>query len=171
MSALSADLTEIRRDLLAAAAADAARAARQRPRRRLVVVAAALALLGTAAAAIAGGLLKSAIEEEAGVLGGHQLFAGSQPNCEPLSPTSFRCTLERPPTGMTFYREDGTLANDLWLGVKAATVDSTQHIDGACVSIRADGRAWNCYLGQEAVERGLLAPSMLGRYQPEPPTG
>jgi hypothetical protein len=105
------------------------------------------------------------------VHGGWWLFHGSNPRCEARSATSFHCTLDEPPTGMTFYDEDGRELLDVFLGMKATTVDSDLRIDGACVSVRADGRAWDCYLGREAVERGLLHEHLLGQYQPEPPTG
>ena len=116
-------------------------------------------------------MLKSPADQERGIIGGDRLFHGGDPTCEQLSPTSFRCTLERPPTGITFYDERGNQIDDVFLGVKRLSVDSTLHVDGACVSTRVDGRAWDCYLGQEAVERGVLEPGMLGRYWPEPATG
>lgn len=43
--------------------------------------------------------------------------------------------------------------------------------DGGCVSISADGRTWNCYLGQSAVEQDIIGPTLLGHYQPDRPTG
>ncbi|MBA3366689.1 MAG: hypothetical protein H0U03_13065 [Actinobacteria bacterium] len=127
-------------------------------------------------------LLKSAADEEQGIVGGHQLFAGSEPTCKPVSATSFRCTLDRPPTGMTFYTEDRkgstvydgkrfTPVFDKLLGVKVETVDSTRHVDGGCVSISADGRTWNCFLGQSAVDHDIIGPALLGAYLPEPATG
>jgi hypothetical protein len=159
---------------------------RERPRRlsgrRRLVLALALGagILG-GGAAIAAGVLKTTQEEERGILEGHVLFAGSDPTCTALSSTSFRCTLERPPTGMTFYEgpkgsteydeKTWTPAEDLLLGAKMQTVDSTSHIDGGCVSTRADGREWHCYLGQEAVRRGIIGPDLLGAYQPGPASG
>jgi hypothetical protein len=140
-----------------------------RPRRFLLVLALFAAIVG-GGAAIAADVLKSTRDEQLGMIEGYQLFAGSRPSCESLTSTSFRCTLEEPPTGMTFYDESGHKLLDRFLGLKAETVDSTRHVDGACVSIRADGRAWNCFLGDDAVERGLLRAEMLGRYQPETPT-
>jgi hypothetical protein len=165
------DLSEIRRDLLLAIATEAKQGARHRLRSRLVAAAAGFAVLATAAGAIAAGVLKSAAEQERGILEGDYVFHGSDPTCEQLSATSFRCTLARPPAGMTFYDESGKQILNAFLGVKRLTVDSTLHVDGACVSTRADGRTWACYLGQEAVQRGALDPEMLGRYWPEPGTG
>jgi hypothetical protein len=54
--------------------------------------------------------------------------------------------------------------------VKAETVDHDKRVDGGCVSTSADGRDWHCYLGEQAVIRGIIARSFLGTYLPEPPT-
>jgi len=152
---------------------DHARSARfvqlRRPRRLLLVLALFAAIV-CGGAAIAADVLKSAEDEQQGMIEGYQLFDGSRPTCESLTSTSFRCTLAKPPTGMTFYDEHGQKLLDRFLGIKAETVDSTQHVDGACVSIRADGRAWNCFLGEEAVKHGLISAEMLGVYRPEAAT-
>ena len=141
----------------------------RRPRRLLLVLALFAAIV-CGGAAIAADVLKSAEDEQQGMIEGYQLFDGSRPTCESLTSTSFRCTLAKPPTGMTFYDEHGQKLLDRFLGIKAETVDSTQHVDGACVSIRADGRAWNCFLGEEAVKHGLISAEMLGVYRPEAAT-
>lgn len=153
-----------------------------RQRRRLALVTALVLAALSGGVALGSALLKSAAEEEQGILGGHLLFDGAQPQCEALTATSFRCTLDEPPTGMTFYREDPqgstvvegktwTPVFDKFLGMKVETVDSTRHVDGGCVSISADGRIWNCFLGQSAVERGIIDPRILGDYNPRPVTG
>ena len=114
---------------------------------------------------------KSTGEAEQGLLGGSWLFHGSNPRCEALSAASFHCTLDEPPAGMTFYDEEGRQVFDVFLGLKRVTVDAEKRVDGACVSLTADGRSWDCYLGEEAVARGLLRTELLGRYWPGPPTG
>ena len=152
------------------------------PRRRTVLVLAVLAATIGGGAAVAAGVLKSTLDQERGILAGHQIFAGSNPDCEALSGTEFRCTLDTPPTGMTFYREDpnGTTlygdtryssARDVFLGMTFPTVDSTRHVDGGCVSIGANGLIWKCYLGKSAVDHGVIHQLYLGDYLPEPPTG
>jgi hypothetical protein len=186
MTELSPRLSRLGDVLERAVAADLARqprAPRRLRSRRLLLLAAALAALVGGGAAIAAGVLKTAEEQERGMLGGHLLFEGSDPSCESLSTTSFRCTLERPPTRMTFYRERTPTGSptydaqtfepvsDVFLGMRMVTVDSDLRVDGACVSTRADGRVWDCFLGQEAVERGLVRPELLGRSMPSPPTG
>ena len=51
------------------------------------------------------------------------------------------------------------------------TVDSEKRIDGGCIGASDDGRVWDCYLGELAVERGILVPELLGQYQPGPGHG
>jgi hypothetical protein len=158
------------------------RALPRRPR-RLVLVLAFVAAFVVGGAAIAAGVLKTAADEEQGLLDGHLLFSESRPQCEQQTATSFRCTLDKPPTGMTFYEEITPTGStvyekgkwkpvyDKFLGVKIETVDSSKHIDGGCVSISADGRTWNCYLGQGAVDHGIISADLLGQYLPQPATG
>jgi hypothetical protein len=144
---------------------------RRRPRRRLAIIVALAILLLAVGAAIASGLLKSAAEEEQGLLGGHLLFKGTHPTCTELSSNSFVCSLRSPPTEMTFYGPNGKLDRYAYLGVKRATVDSGHRVDGGCVATTADGRTWHCYLGEEAVRRDIVSADFLGAYLPEPPTG
>jgi hypothetical protein len=147
------------------------RAATTRRRRRITIILAAVVLLLAAGAAIASSVLKSSRAEEQGLLKGHLLFKGTQPSCEQLTPTSFLCSLDKPPTGMTFYAQDGKRLTDAFLGVKTATVDENRHVDGGCVATSADGRRWHCYLGEEAVRQDIISADFLGAYLPETPTG
>jgi hypothetical protein len=96
------------------------------------------------------------------------LFAGSDPVCVAVSHDAFHCTLDKPPEGETFFSQDGTQLLDVFLGMKVATVDSTQHIDGGCVSRSADGLSWDCYLGAAAVAHDVVSPQLLGRLSPGP---
>ena len=140
--------------------------------RRLLVVLALVALAAMAGgAAVAADLFKSADEEEAGLVVGHRIFEGSQPRCVARTASWFRCTLARPPTGMTFHDQRGRLVLDRFKGMKFQTVDATRHVDGGCVATSADGRSWDCYLGRAAVEHGIIDAGFLGVYQPEPATG
>src|SRR4051812_49125500 len=119
-------------------------------RRRFVFALILCTLVLGAGAAIANSVLKTEAEEQAGLLGGHHLFDGSHPTCVKLTGTSFHCTLQERPTGMTFSNQQGEPVQDVYLGFKTPTVDVTKHVDGGCVAVQADGRAWDCYLGQEA---------------------
>ena len=144
---------------------------RRLPRRRITIgVLAAVMLLG-AGAAIGNSVLKSDADEEAGLLGGHNVFEGTSPTCERRSATSFHCTLDRAPTGLTFYDDEMNLLTDAYLGVKVETVDASSRIDGGCVSVSKDGRAWDCYLGEAAVAHGIIGPDLLGQYLPGPAHG
>lgn len=139
--------------------------------RRLAVIFVAAAVLVAAGTAIASSLLKSTSDEQQGMLNGYALFKGTHPSCQRLQDSSFTCSLDKAPTEITFYGKDGQLLPNAYLGVKAETVNSSRHVDGGCVSTSADGRAWHCYLGEEAVRQGIIGRDFLGTYLPEPPTG
>lgn len=174
-----AELEQALARILATARSDGTTSSGSSPRRILgfrprIVIAAALVSAVAGGAAIASAVLKTEAQEERGILDGHLLFSDSKPTCEQRVPDFFRCTVEKPPTGMTFYDEiDGNLrpVYNKFLGVKVQTLDATKHIDGGCVSISADGSTWNCYLGQSAVDHGIISADLLGRYQPEPAAG
>jgi hypothetical protein len=152
-----------------------------RGRRRLVLTLVAAAAVLGAGAAIAAGVLKTVADEERGILDGHTLFEGSHPECAAITAVSFRCTLDKPPIGMAFHENppgqtkfdeaSSKRVYDKFLGAKMQTVDSTRHIDGGCIAVAADGRTWDCYLGQEAVRRDIIGPDLLGAYQPQPAAG
>ncbi len=171
MTTIPSDLAEIRSDLLAAVAADGRRRPRRLPSRHLILVAIIVAGVAIAATGLANTLLKSAADEQAGLLAGHTLFEGSLPVCRDTSAMSFHCTLDSPPTGMAIYGEDGKRTYDLFLGVKVETVDSNHDVDGGCVAVSADGRSWDCYLGEAAVTHGIISRDMLGKYHPRPAAG
>lgn len=132
--------------------------------RRLVVVAIAVLVIGASAAA-ASSLLKSPEQESASMVAGVTLFQGSHPSCVMTSPTSYRCTLASTATGETFG------GNDPFLGMKMETVGADKRVDGGCVSVAADGKTWDCYVGQDAVDRGIIGPQLLGALSPEPAAG
>ena len=104
------------------------------------------------------------------MLEGYALFKGTHPTCRELADASFSCTLDRRPTEITFYDEDGRPLRNAYLGIKAATVDAHKRVDGGCVSTSDDGRDWRCYLGEEAVRRGIIGANYLGAHLPQPPT-
>jgi hypothetical protein len=144
---------------------------RRLPTRRITIgVLAAVMLLG-AGAAIGNSVLKSDADEEAGLLGGHNVFEGTSPTCVRRSTTAFHCTLDRAPTGLTFYDEEMNLDPNAYLGTKVQTVDANSRIDGGCVSVSKDGRAWDCYLGEAAVTHEIIGPGLLGQYMPGPAHG
>ena len=129
----------------------------------MVLLAAAIVVLGGLSAGIAASVLKTSGQEEQGLLDGSATFAGTHPTCTSVSANHFHCVLASRPTELTF--PDG----GSFRGVKMGSVDSTKHVDGGCVGASADGRVWECYLGQEAVRRGIVTPDVLGQYVPDPP--
>jgi hypothetical protein len=183
MTTLTQELEQVGDALVQACRRDlqtSPKSALKRHRRLVLGLAIAATVIG-AGAAIGAGALKTIAEEERGLLDGHALFQGSDPTCAALTAVSFRCTLEKPPTGMAIYEsppgqskyepDTSTRLFDKFLGAKMQTVDATLHIDGGCISRRADGRTWDCYLGEEAVRRDIIGPDLLGAYQPEPARG
>lgn len=134
------------------------------PRRRLVtLLVAALVVLGAGAGIAATVLNKTAQQEERGLVDGSATFAGTHPTCTQVSLTQFHCVLASVPTELTFPN-GGT-----FVGVKMSSVDSTKHVDGGCVGRSRDGLVWDCYLGQEAVRRGIVDSGYLGQFVPDPP--
>lgn len=139
------------------------------PRRPLLVLTAALTL--GVGAAWAGGLLKSASDEQTGLVDANTLFSGSSPHCVRVSDVGFRCTLATPPTGETFFDAQGDQLLDVFNGVKVATTNSAGDIDGGCIGRSADGLLWDCFIGRAAVDQGVVSASLLGRHSPGPAAG
>jgi hypothetical protein len=166
MNDIDIALSQIGRDLRSAARSDLARSGRRSymsQRRMFALIAAIVAVLVAVGAGIAAGVLKTTSQEEVGLLNGAATFAGTHPVCKQLAADHFSCVLETTPTELTF--SDGAS----YRGVKMGSVDATKHVDGGCVAISDDGRAWDCYLGQEAVRRGIIDSGYLGQFVPAPP--
>lgn len=142
----------------------------RRPRTVVLAIAAILAIGGGVAFA-ASALLKSPQAEQTGMVEASTLFRGSSPVCVSVSADAFHCTLDRPPTGETFYSQDGKQLLNAFLGMKQTTVDSTHHIDGGCVSDNANGLSWQCYLGPAAVSHDIISEGLLGKLSPGPAAG
>jgi hypothetical protein len=129
----------------------------------MVAIAVALLVVGGGVAAAAS-LLKSPAEEQASILAGTTLFRGSDPACLQVGDLEYRCTLAAAPTGETFGASP-------FPGMKVETVGAGGDVDGGCVSTTPDGRAWDCYLGEEAVQRGIIGAALLGMASPGPSAG
>jgi hypothetical protein len=145
---------------------DASRSTRSIGRRRILVLAiAAAVMLG----GVGGGLAASGFftttpaQEEQGLPDGSTTFIGTHPTCTQTSEQQFRCLLQSAPSVEYI---DGS-----YLGAKMPSVDASKYIDGGCIATAADGLAWDCYLGQAAVDQGILDASLLGQYQPTPSHG
>jgi hypothetical protein len=167
MTQLPPDLARLGDELERAAAADLtlaqARPARPRRRlsRRLVVVVAALAIL-VPGVAIAAGRLTSTSDVAQSMPAGTLALEGTEPTCTVVTKdVEFHCTLARAPAPEV---------SD-WKGTVEPTVDASKHVNGGCRSLASDGREWQCYLGQKAVDERIIGPQFLGEYSPGPGVG
>ena len=127
--------------------------------RTIALVAATALVLGAAGVGIGASLLKTPAQESQGLLDANATFAGTHPQCVAVAPQHFRCTVDQTPSGL--------VVQGSWIGTKMASVNSERRVDGGCVAVSADGRTWDCYLGDLAVKRGVADPTFLGQYLPE----
>jgi hypothetical protein len=164
MTQLSPRLFELGATLERAAAADLARVAprrRRTSRRRaaLIAVAAAIVIPG---GAIAASSLISNDEVAKSLPAGTLSLAGTVPTCTVVKQdVEFHCTLAKAPRPEV---------SD-WKGTVEPTVDKTKHVNGGCRSLRSDGREWQCYIGQVAVDQKIIGQGFLGEFAPSPGQG
>ena len=90
-------------------------------------------------------------------------FAGTHPACTQTVVAEFRCVIGSTPTGLTVVGS--------YRGTKVASVDAAGKIDGGCVATSDDGRAWTCYLGNLAVQSGVIDSGLLGQTRSSPAHG
>src|SRR5437870_1510318 len=76
---------------------------KRRPRTVVLAAAAAILAVSGGVAFAASTLLKSPKGEQTGMVEASTLFRGSNPVCVSASADAFHCTLDRHPTGETFY--------------------------------------------------------------------
>jgi hypothetical protein len=90
-----------------------------------------------------------------GMPGGSYVFTGTNPTCVVVTDgVEYRCTLAHAPTVETV--PDYTGAKQLLEGT-----DKT--ITGGCIGANRDGLHWECFIGDAAVQHGILVKSMLGQ--------
>ena len=124
-----------------------------RPNKRMVLLVAIPALL-IPTAAIAGSLL-TPHDVATGMPGGSAIFEGTNPKCTVVTDgIEYRCTLAHSPT------VDVTSS---YLGSKELVKGPDATVAGGCVGTSSDGLHWECYIGDAAVEHGILAKSLLGQ--------
>jgi hypothetical protein len=131
--------------------------------RRLIgvgVAVGALVLCGGVAAAAISKLSNDTVEH--GLPGGSAIFEGTTPNCTTTDNEVFDCTLTSAPTIETL---------DDYTGSAQLFVDDAKYIAGGCRGQSADGLKWICYVGDLAVQQGILSADLLGQYSPEPSHG
>jgi hypothetical protein len=167
MTQLPPDLARLGDELERAATADPARehARPARPRRRLsrrlVVAVAALAIL-VPGVAIAANQLTSTRDVAQSMPAGTLALEGTEPTCTIVTEdVEFHCTLAKAPAPEV---------SD-WMGTVEPTVDASKHVNGGCRSLASDGKEWQCYLGQKAVDERIIGPQFLGEYAPSPGVG
>ena len=146
----------------------------------------AAAVLIPATAVAASGLLSSddvAKSLPAGTLA----LVGTTPTCEVVvDQVEYRCVLDKPPspeppgTPAPIRPDDPYRVSpdspeepdpNAWLGAAEPTVDSTNHVNGGCRSLDASGMTWQCYIGEAAVEEGIISRRSLGDHVRGPGVG
>ena len=135
---------------------------RNRRRTRRIVAISALAMLGVGGATAAAVSTMSSDDVSNGLPGGSMIFQGTNPSCSSSDGVVFQCTLASAPT--EDVQADYTNTAELF-------VDQDLNIAGGCRGQSADGLAWTCYLGQRAVDEGILSADLLGQYSPSPGRG
>jgi ribonuclease D len=167
MTQLPPDLARLGDALERAATADLAAArrepARQRGRasRRVVLAIAALAIL-VPGVAIAANQLTSTSDVAQSMPAGTLALAGTVPTCTIVTKDiEFHCVLAKAPAPEI---------SD-WMRTVEPTVDASKHVNGGCRSLASDGKEWECYLGQKAVDEQIIGSSLLGAFAPTPGAG
>jgi hypothetical protein len=129
--------------------------------RRLVVAIAALAIL-VPGVAIAANQLTSTSDVAQSMPAGTLALAGTEPTCTIVTKdVEFHCVLAKAPAPEI---------SD-WMSTVEPTVDASKRVNGGCRSLASDGKEWECYLGQKAVDEQIIGPSLLGAYAPSPGVG
>lgn len=91
------------------------------------------------------------------------MLAGTAPKCTVVRDgAEYHCVLARLPAEPEVADLKGTVE---------PTVDRTRHVNGGCRSLTSDGRAWQCYIGNAAVDEQIVSADFLGEYMPSPGVG
>lgn len=124
----------------------------RRVSRRLLVTVAVLAVVGSGIA-IGATQLTSNESVAASMPAGALWLQGTDPTCTEVTPgVEYHCVLAKHPSD----------AISDWLGTVNETVDTTEHVNGGCRSLSHDGREWQCYIGQKAVDEKIVSQGFLG---------
>jgi hypothetical protein len=163
MTALSPRLTQLGDALHEAAARDlAATAPRPRRRSRRMIVALAALAVAVPGGAIAASQLIHTGQVEKSIPAGTFSLIGTHPTCTVVKANvEYHCLLGSSPAP--------EVSN--WKGTVEPTVDATKHVNGGCRSLASDGREWECYVGQAAVDQKIVGQGFLGQYAPSPGRG
>jgi hypothetical protein len=146
---------------LAASTPPAPAPRRQRVSRRLALAIVALAIV-VPGVAIAASELTSTSDVAASMPAGTLALAGTEPTCTVVTnDVEFHCVLTKAPAP--------EVAD--WKGTVEPTVDASKRVNGGCRSLASDGKDWECYLGQAAVDQKIIGQSFLGEFAPSPGVG
>ena len=155
-------LTSLGDELERAAAQDLAMRRRSRRTRRLLLAAVALAV-AIPGLAFATSALISNEEVAASLPAGTLMLEGTEPRCTVVEQdVEYRCELTKPIANPEVSDLKGTVE---------PTVDATKHVNGGCRSLDSEGRTWQCYIGQAAVDQKIIGQGFLGDYAPVPGVG
>ena len=80
------------------------------------------------------------------------VLQGVTPWCTTLDSIEYDCTIAAYP--------DVVLID--MTGYTTITVDDTSHISGGCRADSADALKWTCYIGQRAIDEGIVARDSMG---------
>ncbi len=150
-----------------AAAADlasASHAAATPPRRisRRIALAIATLVIAVPGVAIAADQLIGSDDVAQSMPAGTLALAGTEPTCTVVrTDVEFHCVLAKAPAP--------EVAD--WKGTVEPTVDVSKHVNGGCRWLTSDGREWQCYIGQEAVDQKIIGQGFLGQFAPSPGQG
>jgi hypothetical protein len=173
MTELDPQLNALGDRLERAAAADLAsapRAAATAPRRisRRLALAIATLVIAVPGAAIAADQLIGSNEVAASLPAGTLALAGTEPTCTVVKKdVEFHCVLAKAPA----IEVTDAAGNPQWKGTVEETVDAGKHVNGGCRGLTSDGREWECYIGQTAVDQKIIGQDFLGEYAPSPGVG
>ena len=136
-------------------------ARRRRVSTRVALIAAAVAVL-VPSVAFAASRLIGTDEVAQSLPAGTLSLAGTEPTCTVVvQDVEYHCVLAHAPAPEV----------PDWKGTVEPTVDATKHVNGGCRSLASDGREWECYIGQAAVDQQIIGAGFLGEYAPSPGVG
>ena len=145
------DLTTLG-DALTGSAERDLRSRRRRPIRRIALAVVVVAVVGTGTAAAASLLSPKQVAEA--MPAGAVIFDQTDPTCVAGSDGSvFHCTLASAPSADSGISE--------YSGTKEVLVAGGVVV-GGCIGQDAAGLTWDCYLGQDAVDKEIVSKDFLG---------
>ncbi len=83
---------------------------------------------------------------------------GVSPSCTTIDSIVYDCTIPE-------YPADGR-APDM-TGYTTIIVDDTSHVSGGCRSVSTDATKFTCYVGQRAIDEGIVGADSLGLWAPQ----